>query len=63
MRKTIDWKKLKIKFDDWFDGFRQTKCETCGQINLKDAPEWKDQFKKIQQLVNAQVREIVKKKS
>lgn len=63
MRKTIDWNKVWNEFNTWFNTQRKPPCKTCGQRNLLDHPEWEDQQDKIQKLVNAQVREIAKKKT
>ncbi len=64
MRKTIDWNKLWNDFDEWFTSERNSSkvCKTCNHREFIE-PEWEDQQNKIQQLVSAQILEIVKKKS
>lgn len=62
MSNTIDWKKIWDKYNDWFEDLdRRQKCNTCGHTARND-PEWEDQQEKIKQLIDEQVREIVKKK-
>ena len=64
MRKTIDWKKIWNKLDDWWQNSLRNKmsCKTCGHVKSLEI-DWDEQQAKIQQLVNAQVREIVKNKT
>lgn len=64
MKKTIDWKKLWDDFNSWMDNPKsKSPCKTCGHTESKWLDrEWEEQQVKIQQLINAQVREIVKKK-
>ncbi len=63
MRKTIDWEKLWNDFENWITEQEDIpSCETCGS-SIYCFPSWEDQKEKIQQLIDAQVREIVQKKS
>ncbi len=62
MTTKINWEKVWDKFDIWFGEQKPAqRCKTCGLKGLEDV-EWEEQQKKIQQLISAQVRELVKKK-
>jgi len=61
-KETINWKKMWTKFDAWLDNpDGKSPCRTCGNLEHK-FPDWEDQQRKIKQLVNDQVREILKNK-
>lgn len=61
-RKIIDWGKVWFDFNSWICKLENTKaCEHCGS-RKNCFPDWDDQEAKIQELVDAQVREIIKKK-
>jgi hypothetical protein len=58
METKIDWKKVWIKFDEWISTKgKSTRCKTCDHSE-SNFPDWEEQQRKIQQLVNAQVREL-----
>lgn len=59
---TIDWKKLWDDFHEWFEKIEEpVLCKTCNHREY-NTPDWDEQEAKIKQLVDAQVRKIVKKK-
>lgn len=62
MEMKIDWKRIWEKFDIQIENRKSKKCRTCGHTDYNFS-DWEDQQRKIQQLVNAQVRELVKKKT
>lgn len=51
----INWGKLWDSFERWLATDRRTCCPRCDYIE-KNYPEWEDQQRKIQRLVNAQLR-------
>ena len=59
---SIDWNKLCRDYDEWLCKLADNKpCESCG-IREDCFPDWDEQKDKIQELGDAQVREIVVKK-
>lgn len=63
MGKTINWKELWNDFENWLTEQEDSPiCETC-KTCTPCFPSWDDQQEKIKQLVNAQIRKIVKNKS
>lgn len=53
-RKKIDWEKIWKKFNNWIDRRDAPTCPKCGCSNY-NYPEWDEQQKKIQQLINKQL--------
>lgn len=49
----INWERIWIDFDNWLSDFGRESCPSCGKLK-KDYPDWTEQQKKIQQLVNKQ---------
>lgn len=58
MSKKINWKEIWSDFDKWIDNHKRPCCDKCGKINYNH-PEWEDQQKKIQQLVNKKIRIVL----
>lgn len=55
MTTKIDWKKVWRSFNSWTDAAqRPCPCKECGH-DKSEMPDWEDQKKKIQQLVNKQI--------
>ena len=58
----IDWDKMWSNFHNWLNDREDNgRCKACGSCS-ECYPEWEEQVEKIQELVDAQVREIVEKK-
>lgn len=54
--KKLNWKLVWEQFDQWASSREDNKrCKTCGE-STTDFPEWGEQQKKIQQLVDKQLR-------
>ncbi len=61
--KSIKWIKLWGDFDEWLCKLEDTEvCKSCGS-HEGCFPDWEDQKDKIQELVDAQVREVMKNKT
>jgi len=52
----IDWAQLWTDFDVWFNKDRCKRCKTCGHLEFNE-PDWGQQMRKIQRLVNKQLKE------
>lgn len=52
----IDWEKVWKDYNDWFEQFGHKFCKKC-KHRLYDYSEWDVQQKKIQQLVNKQLKD------
>lgn len=50
----IDWKSIWESFDAWTESRDSETCKACGHIS-HDYPEWDEQMRKIERLVNAQI--------
>lgn len=58
MTETIDWNKLWNDFDKWYNKkVKPQRCTKC-KYNKYNEPEWDEQQRQIQRLINAQVRKL-----
>jgi hypothetical protein len=58
----INWKKVWVEWEKWWSKKTKTKtCTLCGHSGI-DIPEWEDQQKKIQQIVDKQLKKSATKK-
>lgn len=53
----IDWKRIWSDFHDWLNEL-EIVCEHCGSSD-DCYPDWDEQEMKIQELVNAQIQEMI----
>jgi len=53
-KKKVDWIKLWKAFNSWISKREECPCPKCGASKYR-YPEWDEQQKKIQQLVNEQL--------
>lgn len=62
IRKTINWKKVWDEFGTWFmeESTKRNTCTKCNNIE-SCSPDWEEQERKIQKLVNIEVRKLTKK--
>jgi len=51
----IDWERVWKGFERWLKNREDGVCSKCNHM-LSDYPDWEEQQKKIQQLVNNQLR-------
>jgi hypothetical protein len=54
----INWGEILTEFDNWLSDFGRESCPTCNKL-IKDYPDWVEQQKKIQQLVNKQLKRLI----
>lgn len=51
----IDWNKVWDNFERWLQSTEDNSCSLCGQ-SIKSYPDWGEQQRRIQQIVNRQLR-------
>lgn len=50
----VNWRRIWADFDKWCQTYLNEKCSSCGRLH-HEFPDWPDQKRKIQRLVNAQL--------
>lgn len=63
MKPRIDWAKVWDKHNDWWNAelAKRDQCTMCGNIPIND-PDWTEQTKAIERIVNAQLSKKVRKR-
>ena len=57
----LPWADIWDTFDEWMDENRSLYCKKCGQME-RPCPDWGDQQEKIEELVEAHVLRMCKRK-